>query len=100
MSVQNGSRYFDLQPDGSTIGRATDNDLVITEGFPAWESVSGRHARIFQEASRWVVEDLDSLNGIYVNGRRTRRNLLRDGWELAVGGVEFVFHVGAGEEQQ
>jgi hypothetical protein len=87
-----------LKPDGVTIGQTSENDLVITQDLPGWETVSRRHARIYAQAGRWIVEDLDSMNGIYVNGRRTGRNLLRDGWRLGVGGVEFVFHASTGEE--
>lgn len=91
------TRRFDLTPGGVTIGRATDNDLVITQDFLGWETVSRHHARIRGQAGGWIVEDLDSMNGVYVNGRRTGRNLLREGWRLAIGGVEFVFRAGGGE---
>jgi hypothetical protein len=93
-----GQGRLHLKPDGVTIGQTSENDLVITQDLPGWETVSRRHARIYAQAGRWIVEDLDSMNGIYVNGRRTGRNLLRDGWRLGVGGVEFVFHASTGEE--
>jgi hypothetical protein len=93
-------RRFDLQPDGITIGRVPENDLVITQEFHGWESTSRRHARVYQQAGNWIVEDLHSMNGIYVNGKRTGRNLLRDGWQLRIGEVEFIFHIGTGEEQR
>jgi hypothetical protein len=89
-----------LKPDGVTIGQAPENDLVVMQDLPGWETVSRHHARIYAQAGRWIVEDLGSMNGIYVNGRRTGRNLLRDGWRLGVGGVEFVFHASTGEERQ
>jgi len=92
-----GPRRFDLKPGSVTIGRATENDLVITQDFPAWETVSRRHARIYQRGGSWVVEDLGSMNGVYVNEKRTGRNLLRDNWRLSIGGVEFVFHASTGE---
>lgn len=95
-----GPRRFDLQPDGITIGRAPENNLVITQDFPGWESVSRRHARVYQQAGNWIVEDLHSMNGIYVNGKRTGRNLLRDGWQLSIGEVEFIFHIGTREAQR
>ncbi len=98
-----GPRRFDLKPDGIIIGRALalpDVDLVITQDFPAWETVSSRHARVHQQAGHWIVEDLDSTNGIYVNERRTGRNLLRDGWRLGIGGVKFVFRASTGEARQ
>lgn len=91
-------RRFYLKPDGVTIGQAPDNGLVITQEFPGWETVSRHHARIYEQAGRWIAEDLKSTNGVYVNGRRTGRNLLRDGWQLGIGGVDFVFHASAGEK--
>jgi pSer/pThr/pTyr-binding forkhead associated (FHA) protein len=41
----------------------------------------------------FIVEDLGSQNGIRVNGLITHRNLLRDGYRVAFGGVEFVFRL-------
>ena len=90
-------RRLYLKPDGATVGQAPENDMVITPDFPHWETVSRRHARIYAQAGRWIVEDLDSTNGVYVNGQRTGRNLLRDGWRLGIGGVQFVFHANTGE---
>jgi len=92
-----GPRRFDLKPDGVTIGRAPENDLVITQDLAGWETISHHHARIYQQEGLWIIEDLDSMNGIYVNERRTGRNLLRDGWRLGIGGVEFVFRADTGE---
>jgi hypothetical protein len=100
VGIPGGPRRFDLRPDGITIGRATENDLVITQDFPAWETVSRHHARVYQQAGRWIIEDLSSMNGIYVNEKRTGRNLLHDGWQLGIGGVEFVFRAGTGEAQR
>ena len=73
--------------------------MVIAQDLVGWETVSGHHARIYAQGDRWIVEDLGSTNGIYINGIRTGRNLLRDGWRLGVGGVEFVFHGNTGEER-
>ena len=92
-----GPRRFNLNREGMTIGRAEENDLIITQDFPNWETVSHHHARIYEQAGRWIVEDAGSMNGVYVNGRRTGRNLLREGWRIGIGGVEFIFHTGTGE---
>lgn len=100
VGIPGGPRRFDLKPEGVTIGRAPalpDVDLAITQDFPSWETVSRHHARIHRQAGRWIVEDLNSMNGIYVNKQRTGRNLLRDGWRLGIGGVELVFHASTGE---
>jgi pSer/pThr/pTyr-binding forkhead associated (FHA) protein len=94
--VSGKSRPFHLQKDAVTIGRAPDNDLVIPQDLPGWETVSRHHARLYRQGDRWIVEDLRSTNGVYVNGKRTGRNLLQDGWRLDIGGVTFIFHAGTG----
>lgn len=80
-----------LRSDVTLIGRAGDCDIRIDERFPHWETVSHHHAEIRFESGRCVIYDLDSVNGVYVENRRTSRNLLRDGWRVAIGGVEFVY---------
>jgi hypothetical protein len=87
---------FPLALNDIQIGRASDNTLVITADIPGAETVSAYHARIHR-IGRWVLEDLDSTNGVYVNGVRTGRNYLRDGWEIGIGGVSFIFHSGKAE---
>ena len=86
--------------EGTMIGRGPENDLVITDDYPGWESVSRHHARIYRQDDRWIIEDLGSTNGVYVNKRRTGRNVLRDGWRVDVGSVAFVFHASDGEAQR
>ena len=77
-----------------SIGRAPENKLTITEGFPGGETVSRHHARIYRQGEFWIVEDLQSSNGVYVNGKRTGLNRLFDNVKLGIGGVEFFFHAG------
>jgi hypothetical protein len=96
-TISGEQRRFALKPEGFTIGRELGTDLVITAEFPGWETASRRHARVYCQAGRWIVEDLNSMNGVYVNGKRTGRNLLYSGWELRIGGVAFTFHAGTGE---
>jgi hypothetical protein len=95
-----GPRRFGLGPEGITVGRDRENDLVITQDFSRWETVSNYHARIYQLAGHWIVEDIDSMNGVYVNGKRTGRNLLQNGWQLDIGGVGFVFRARTEETGQ
>lgn len=90
---------FELKPEGIKVGRAQDNDLIISSAFPGWETVSQHHARIYKQGAYWVVEDLNSQNGVYVNRRRTGCNVLHDEWTLEFGGVGFVFHPGKGERE-
>ncbi|MGC9358090.1 MAG: FHA domain-containing protein, partial [Anaerolineae bacterium] len=86
-----------LGGEGITIGRDSGNDLVIDKQIPRWETVSLNHARIYGRGGYWVFEDLDSKNGIYVDGQRTGKNLLEDGRKLGIGGVTLTFHTSSGE---
>jgi pSer/pThr/pTyr-binding forkhead associated (FHA) protein len=63
-----------------TIGRSPDNDLPVDN-----LAVSNHHARVYFEAGRLVVEDLDSLNGTFVNDLRVERATLHDGDSIWVG---------------
>ena len=90
------TQTFMLVAEGFTIGRAADNQLVIGPAFPGGETVSAHHARIFKQGEDWIIADLNSSNGIYINGQRTGRNLLRDGWKVGIGGVVFTFRAGKG----
>lgn len=47
------------------IGRGNDNDIVISDG-----SVSTKHAKIFLENGEVYIEDLRSMNGTFINGKR------------------------------
>lgn len=62
------------------IGRAPDNDLAVDN-----LAVSNYHAKVYYEAGRLVVEDLNSLNGTFVNDLRIERAMLHDGDSIWVG---------------
>lgn len=59
---------LDLTSQPITIGRAKDVTLVINDDY-----ASGRHARIFSDNGRWIVEDLGSTNGTYLGSARLTR---------------------------
>lgn len=63
-----------------TIGRSPDNDLPVDN-----LAVSNHHARVYYEGNRLVVEDLDSLNGTFVNDLRVERATLHDGDSIWIG---------------
>ena len=59
-------------------------------------SVSRQHARILREPDGFYIEDLNSLNGTYINGRRiTRRTRLSDHDQIRLFDVLLEFHSGA-----
>ena len=62
------------------IGRSPDNDLPVDN-----LAVSNYHARVYFEAGKLVVEDLDSLNGTFLNDMRVERATLRDGDSIWIG---------------
>ena len=69
------------------IGRSRDCDIQLAD-----PNVSRRHAELRQEgASYWIV-DLESTNGIEVNGRRLKRAKLEDGDRVTLGSTDIVFH--------
>lgn len=81
----NGNEYYlDLNTDKQVslnIGRIATNDIVLDD-----VKVSRNHARIRSgENSRFIIEDLDSSNGIYVNARRVKTKLLENGDEIRIG---------------
>ena len=68
-----------------TIGRTPDNALAINN--PA---VSSHHACVFRDGDRYVVEDLDSTNGTFVNDQRVQKAMLNTGDRLRIGRVELA----------
>jgi len=87
-----------LAPDGSRvvheikrlpfrIGRAMANDLVLTDS-----SVSRFHAELdLRPDGAITVTDLDSLNGVFVGGKRVTQSRLFDGCRLEIGDVAFRY---------
>lgn len=75
-----GAQY-DLAGDQLTMGRHETNDIVITD-----DGVSRHHARAFVQDDAIIVEDLNSTNGTFHNGRRIdARAALRDGDIVTIG---------------
>lgn len=70
---QAGSRHR-LRSPVTTLGRAADNDVVIT-GADA-TVVSVHHAEVREENGRWVLHDLASTNGTFVDGERCSEAVL------------------------
>ncbi len=81
----NGGRHV-VDKRRLLIGRSKECDVQLSD-----PNVSRRHAELRQEgASYWIV-DLDSTNGVEVNGRRLKRAKLEDGDRVTIGETEVVF---------
>lgn len=78
-----------------SIGRLPDNLLVIDN--PA---VSGRHARVYKEGNHYVLEDLKSTNGTFVNDKPVARHTLLEGDVILVGKHTLVFTLKGGEQTE
>jgi hypothetical protein len=74
------------------LGRSRDCDIQLAD-----PNVSRRHAELRQEGSAFWVVDLDSTNGLEVNGRRVKRAKLADGDTFTIGSTEVTFSTERGE---
>jgi len=89
MSSPGAGREYALSSAEFRIGRNTANDLVVDE-----EQISGEHARFFYKEDVLWVEDLESTNGTYVNGKRIAGGVpLKDEDLIRIGTMIFKFRM-------
>ncbi|MDA0321699.1 MAG: FHA domain-containing protein [Verrucomicrobia bacterium] len=69
-----------------TFGRSPTCDVVIPE-----DSVSTSHARITRRGDEYVLVDLDSANGTFMNGARVHEEVLANSAKLRIGTVNFQY---------
>jgi pSer/pThr/pTyr-binding forkhead associated (FHA) protein len=69
-----------------TIGRSRKNDIVVDS-----MAVSRRNARIYREGPRFIVEDLKSLNGTFVNNKKVSQWILSNDDQILIGKHTLVF---------
>ena len=75
-----------IQKSTLSIGRLPGNDIVIDN-----LAVSGYHARLILDEDHYVIEDLSSLNGTFLNNQRVRRGSLKDGDAIVIGKHTLLF---------
>lgn len=73
-------KEYPIQKSSITVGRAPGNEIVIDN-----LAVSGTHLRVSVEERTFVVEDLNSLNGTFLNGQRIRKSSLKEGDKIVIG---------------
>ncbi len=90
--VQQGShagKSFPVAQDKVTIGRLDETDVALKDG-----EISREHARISWLGLEYVIEDLGSSNGTFVNGERvTKARMLRPGDSIRLGQTTLRFKV-------
>ncbi len=83
-----GRQFFELTADETVVGRDKFCDIVLRN-----HTVSRQHARFVRTSDGFFVEDLSSLNGTYVNGRRIEgRTAIKDQDRIHVYEVVTIFH--------
>jgi len=79
-------REYELDRGSLSIGRDQENDIHIDN--PA---VSSKHAKILTILNESFIEDLDSTNGTYINGKKIAGHALKDGESIFIGEHELNY---------
>lgn len=89
-----GEKAYDLKPEGTSIGRETDNDIILQEG-----EISRHHARIVEKDGEWVFKDLGSGLGTTVNDEPVKdsEQVLIPGDLIVMGRHKFKFEPGVSD---
>ncbi len=77
---------FNLEKLKTSIGRHPDSDIFLDD-----VTVSRRHGEIVQEGDDFSISDVGSLNGTYVNHKRSDFCLLKSGDEIQVGKYRLLY---------
>lgn len=85
--------FVPLRANLLSIGRAQENNLTLSDS-----QVSHHHACITQQPEGFVIEDLNSTNGTFVNSQRVTRQLLQGGDEIQIGQTQLIFEVHPAQE--
>jgi pSer/pThr/pTyr-binding forkhead associated (FHA) protein len=83
-----------LKGEEILIGRKSDADLVLNNPY-----VSRHHAKLVKAAQGYVIVDLDSTHGTFVNGQQVTQHELQSGDRMALGKdrVEMAYYTDEGE---
>ena len=86
-------RTFYLDEPIVSIGRLVSNDICLVDLY-----VSRHHCVIRNEGDEYMIEDLNSANGTYVNDARVNAGSLKEGSLIEIGASQFLFRVQNSEE--
>lgn len=81
-----GARFL-LDADTTTVGRRPRADIFIDD-----VTVSRRHAEFLRTEGGFLVRDMGSINGTYVNRERVEARNINDGDEVQIGKFRLTFH--------
>jgi pSer/pThr/pTyr-binding forkhead associated (FHA) protein len=78
---------FELDKETVTIGRKDDCDIFLKD-----RQISKLHAKVLKVGNRYRLEDQESRNGTYLNGKKIKRSLLRGGDRITLAETLLVYH--------
>jgi hypothetical protein len=84
-----------ITKDKTTLGRRPYNDIVIDN-----LAVSGEHAVLQMVGADVFIEDLNSTNGTYINGKAIKKQLLTDNDTIEIGKYKIKFLLGDGTDYE
>ncbi len=84
--IIHGTKVFPLGKSVIDIGRRMENDLVIDD-----PRVSRNHAQLRVDNGRFVIFDLNSTGGTYVNSQRSHQSVLYPGDVISLAGVPLIY---------
>lgn len=80
------SSSYPIGPRGLSMGRSEDREVVVPD--PA---ASRHHCSVIPQNGEYLLRDMGSANGVYVNGNRARDHVLADGDVIRIGNTELRF---------
>jgi pSer/pThr/pTyr-binding forkhead associated (FHA) protein len=78
---------FELGERAVVIGRSTECEIQL-----GVQNVSRKHAAVLFQNEEYFIEDLESTNGVFVNGIKVVKCVLRNNDQIEIGGVKLVFN--------
>jgi pSer/pThr/pTyr-binding forkhead associated (FHA) protein len=85
--MDDNESVYELESETCIIGRKEYCDIFIDD-----KQISKHHARILKDAGHYAIEDLESRNGTFINGKRIKRAILRDGDRIILAETLLVYH--------
>ena len=89
MSTQLAGSEFLLDRASLVIGRTAENDIILNH-----KSISRHHAKVIRDGEQYIVVDLESANGVRVNGVQQERSVLDSGDVIELGHVRLKYLTG------
>jgi len=80
------NQVFHIKRSPLKIGRSLDNDIVIRE-----PTISRVHAQILSNEDEFILEDLSSTAGTFINGDRIKKSRLKSGDSIMISNIPLVF---------